>query len=189
MLTCISTKLKHDIILHIKTNILQQVYHARRVALSALAICSCVFTGTAFFYYNEDNCSIGEAFYLAFTTTTTVGYGDLSTRKASSRAFLVVYTLFSVILLGATLSNIVAIQAEVKAEREQAALLNKKMDVDMLRKMTADGEGISEMEFLICMLVQVHVSSVHTNIILLLTCVLTLHRQKAWTGPGTSTPC
>ena len=35
------------------------------------------------------------------------------------------------------------------------AMLNKKLDMDMLRKMDVDGGGVSEMEFLIFMLVQV----------------------------------
>lgn len=34
-------------------------------------------------------------------------------------------------------------------------MLEKKLDMDMLRKMDVDGGGVSEMEFLIFMLVQV----------------------------------
>ncbi|CAM9796838.1 unnamed protein product [Ectocarpus fasciculatus] len=127
----------------------------RKVIVSILAICSCILAGTIFFYYNEDNCSFIEAFYFSFITTMTVGYGGLATEKGSSRAFSVVFTLFSVILVATAFRNIAAIQAEIRTERDLDALMNKNLDMDMLRAMNINGRGVSEMEFLICMLEQV----------------------------------
>lgn len=49
----------------------------------------------------------------------TVGYGDLSIVKDSSRAFSIFYILFSVILVAAAIGNFGAIQAEIKAERDR----------------------------------------------------------------------
>ena len=134
---------------------LVQAPHAQKIALSILAIFLCVFMGAIFFYYNEDDFSFNEAFYWSFITTMTVGYGDLAIEKDSSRAFSVFYILFSVILVAAAIGNFGAIQAEIKAERDRDAMLSKKLDIDMLRKMDVDGGGVSEMEFLIFMLVQV----------------------------------
>lgn len=134
---------------------LVQAPRVRKVIVSILAICSCILAGTIFFYYNEDNCSFIEAFYFSFITTMTVGYGGLATEKGSSRAFSVVFTLFSVILVATAFRNIAAIQAEIRTERDLDALMNKNLDMDMLRAMNINGRGVSAMEFLICMLEQV----------------------------------
>ena len=55
----------------------------------------------------------------SFITTMTVGYGDLSLEKDSSRAFSIFYILFSVILVAAAIGNFGAIQAEIKAENDR----------------------------------------------------------------------
>jgi hypothetical protein len=59
-----------------------------------------------------------------------------------------------VIIVAMAIGNVGAIQAELKAERDKIALLEKKLDVDMLRKMDEDGNGVSEIEFVSFMLVQ-----------------------------------
>jgi uncharacterized membrane protein len=66
-----------------------------------------------------------QAFYWSFITTMTVGYGDLTLVNDSSRAFSIFYILLSVIIVAAAIGNIGAIQAEVKAERDRIAMLDK----------------------------------------------------------------
>lgn len=57
----------------------------------------------------------------------TVGYGDLTIEKESSRIFSVFYIILSVVIVAGALGNIGAVQVSIAAEKKRNAMLTRKL--------------------------------------------------------------
>jgi hypothetical protein len=57
----------------------------------------------------------------------TVGYGDLTIEKQSSRVFSVFYIIVSVVIVAGAIGNIGAVQVAIAAEKKRNAMLTKKL--------------------------------------------------------------
>ena len=74
-------------------------------------------------------------------TSTSVGYGDLSITKESSRLFSFFYVLVSAVLVAASISRWSKIALNMRMERKKAKLLRLQVDKNMVSAMDADGDG------------------------------------------------
>jgi len=129
--------------------------YKQKIAFSILMIVVCVFLGSIFFMENED-WSFVDAFYWSFITTMTVGYGDLTLEKESSRVFSIFYIIVSVISVAAAIGNIGSVQVAISLEKKRNAMLTRKLDLAAIIAMDTDGGGVDRVEFLTAMLVQMN---------------------------------
>jgi len=125
----------------------------RKLWASLWLFLSPVLLGTVFFKFNEDWTWL-DAFYWSVVTTTTVGYGDMSLSKESSRAFSFFFILLGFAFVGAAIGNVSAIQMERELEAKKRKVLGKSLSQDMLSEFDKDGKGVDRCEFVCGMLVQ-----------------------------------
>jgi voltage-gated potassium channel Kch len=126
-----------------------QAPHGAKIAISIIAMVVMVLIGTAFYDANEDFTFL-EGFWWSFVTTTTVGYGDLSLTKESSRLFSIFYILFSVMIVAASIGNFAVVASEIQFEKNKTRLLEKSLDENLILNLDADGGGsIDKEEFVV----------------------------------------
>jgi len=111
--------------------------------------------GTIFFALNEEWPWL-HALYWSIVTCTTVGYGDLTLEKESSRIFSIFFVLAGFALVGAAIGNIGALRVELAMERQKKELLSKSLSLDMIADMDRDGNGVDKCEFVCAMLLQMN---------------------------------
>lgn len=129
--------------------------------VSALIFCALT-AGT------EGAWTFGDAIYHCLVTATTVGYGDVSNGTQGGRLWAVFHILLSVCMLGeliSTLDELTTRRAETLARVKQLSreldeeLLNQLMDraKQMRPLVTRDGKGLTELEFVLAMIVELEV--------------------------------
>jgi hypothetical protein len=64
--------------------------------------------------------------------------------------------LFSVVIIAMALGNIGAIKMAVRQEKKKFDMLNKKLDLNLIIAMDDDGDGVSRIEFLTAMMMQMN---------------------------------
>jgi Ca2+-binding EF-hand superfamily protein len=102
-----------------------------KLALSFFMILLTVFIGAGFFHENE-GWTFLDSFYWSFITSTTIGYGDMSLTKDSSKVFSFFYTIVSTIVFAFGLGNVIGIQEEMRIEKKRIETM-------------ANGESIAKM--------------------------------------------
>jgi voltage-gated potassium channel Kch len=117
-----------------------------KLLLSILLIVLTVIAGALFFQANE-GWSFLDAFYWSFITSTTIGYGDMSLTKDSSRMFCFFYLLASTTFFAFGLGNIVGIQEEVAREEKRIAVMANNSNVKRMLAGSATG-NVSSGEYL-----------------------------------------
>eukprot|EP00746_Dinoflagellata_sp_MGD_P084720 gnl/MRDRNA2_/MRDRNA2_33599_c0_seq1.p1 gnl/MRDRNA2_/MRDRNA2_33599_c0~~gnl/MRDRNA2_/MRDRNA2_33599_c0_seq1.p1 ORF type:complete len:527 (+),score=126.05 gnl/MRDRNA2_/MRDRNA2_33599_c0_seq1:62-1642(+) len=125
----------------------------RKLWMSLWLFLSPVLLGTVFFKFNEE-WSWLDAFYWSVVTCTTVGYGDMSLTKESSRAFSFFFILLGFAFVGAAIGNVGAIQMERELDAKKRKILGKTLSMDMLNEFDKDNNGVDRCEFVCAMLVQ-----------------------------------
>lgn len=73
------------------------------------------------------------------------------------RVFCVFYLIVSAIIIALAVANFNIIRADVRAQRKHIYMLSRRLDMHLLREMSAakgGSGGVSEMDFLVFMLVQ-----------------------------------
>mmetsp|Transcript_29376 Transcript_29376/g.64218 ORF Transcript_29376/g.64218 Transcript_29376/m.64218 type:complete len:519 (-) Transcript_29376:178-1734(-) len=126
---------------------------ASKYILAAVLFVLPVAVGTIFFMLNE-NWSFLDSLYWSIVTCTTVGYGDLTLTKESSRAFSFFYILIGFAFVGAAIGHVGTIQMERTMELKHNALLSRSLSLDLLSDFDKDGNGVDRCEFVCAMLVQ-----------------------------------
>ncbi|KAH8047466.1 potassium channel [Aureococcus anophagefferens] len=93
-----------------------------------------------------------DAYWWAFATITTIGYGDLDTACLGDLYTpMTCYVLGSVVLVAAAIANLTAALKERGEDLEERRLLEA-FDVDEIMALDLDGDGVSKAEFLLGML-------------------------------------
>jgi len=112
--------------------------------------------GTLFYCFdNEGSDRFIDAFYIACTTSTTVGYGDLHPEGNVQKWF----TIFWMILVIFSMANVVGVATElrvkIKSDEMQNSLLYTQFDKDKFGQADADQDGrVSRFEYLVSMLIK-----------------------------------
>ena len=111
----------------------------------------------------------GDAIYHCIVTATTVGYGDVKIATDGGMLWACFHILISVVLLAEGISTIGELQSTRKEELQRLEQLKRKLDANMLdglldcsallrdgsqRAGTADPMSMSELEFVVAMLLQ-----------------------------------
>ncbi|KAH8059289.1 potassium channel [Aureococcus anophagefferens] len=92
-----------------------------------------------------------DAYWWAFATITTIGYGDLDAACLGGVTPMTCYVLGSVVLVAAAIANLTAALKERGEDLEERRLLEA-FDVDEIMALDLDGDGVSKAEFLLGML-------------------------------------
>ena len=93
-----------------------------------------------------------DAYWWAFATITTIGYGDLDTACLGDvYTTMTCYVLGSVVLVAAAIANLTAALKKRGEDLEERRLLEA-FDVDEIMALDLDGDGVSKAEFLLGML-------------------------------------
>ena len=94
------------------------------------------------------------AFYFCVVTMCTVGYGDTTLTKPSSRAFTIFYIMSSCVLVTLAIGNVAHISIQIKSEKKKLRMLNRKLDFNFLRELDMGDNGMDKTMFPVAMLVQ-----------------------------------
>ena len=113
-----------------------------KIMISIGMIIFCIMLGAVFYQLNgEFNGRFVKSMWWSLATVTTIGYGDLSLEKDSSRVFTIFFMLFSVIISAAAIANISAVRDDIVREKKATAALER-LDFTMLKHMDKDGDGL-----------------------------------------------
>lgn len=110
----------------------------------------------------------GESLYHCLVTATTVGYGDMSISSDVGKWWAVIHIILSVSLLGDLIASIDELRDERRELLMTVSQLTRKFDkylLDRLMKtskdlrpdLVRDGEGLTELEFVLSMLIELEV--------------------------------
>jgi hypothetical protein len=115
---------------------------------SASKLLAVLLFGMVFFAKNE-GWGYDDAMYWVVCTASTVGYGDLSLEKPSSRLFSIPYILIAIGAFGNVLSEMAEIKVRSRWDFNQQQVKSTKMTKNLLVKMDVDGDGnVTSGEFL-----------------------------------------
>jgi len=109
--------------------------------------CACVFTVL-------QELPFSLALYHCLVTATTVGYGDVLVTK-EARPFAVVHVGVSVALLGACIAEVPALWDIRNVQLRQLEILQRALDVEMIKALDRDGNGVDKLEFCIGILIEI----------------------------------
>lgn len=110
----------------------------------------------------------GDAFYHCMVTGTTVGYGDISIDTQGGKLWACFHILVSVGLIGELISSVGILAAEREETLKELHQLQRPLDGEFLSEILSlanalrprverDGEGLMEMEFVVCMLLKLQI--------------------------------
>jgi potassium channel subfamily K len=119
----------------------------------------------------EDEWDYFDALYHCLVTATTVGYGDQTIVTQGGRLWASVHMLLSVAALGEMISRVGEVYEARQAEMRKVRVLQRRLDVDLLKRlinivkevrpdMKRDGLGLTEMEFVLCMMLELDMMSI-----------------------------
>lgn len=92
--------------------------------------------------------------YHCVVTATTVGYGDVPVME-ESRPFAVIHIGVGVALLGACIAEVPALFDIRSVQIRQLEILQRVLDVEMIKQMDRDGNGVDKLEFCIGILIEI----------------------------------
>jgi len=106
------------------------------------------------------SCDFGLAYWHAWTTATTIGYGDVTARLGatpSMHLYTTAHILLSVFWLAAMLADLQSTRGAVLARRRQEQLLAARIDGSLIPSLDRDGDGVDRIEYVIGMLAQMDI--------------------------------
>jgi len=112
--------------------------------------------------------TFGAALYHCRVTATTVGYGDMPNGTQAGRLLSCFHILVSVCLLGEIISTFDALKKRRQATMAKIKQLSRELDLDLYNQLikravemrplvVRDGAGLTELEFVLAMLVELKV--------------------------------
>jgi len=109
--------------------------------------------GTTVYTLNE-NMSLIDAVYFSMITLGTVGYGDISTHKTSTKIFDTFFILIGVSLMALALAKFAEVWARVEHEKQIKKFIEQGVTMEVIKAIDEDNSGeIDRAEFLAYMLV------------------------------------
>jgi len=112
----------------------------------------------------------GLAWYHCMVTATTVGYGDVGLTTQGARLWAAFHILVSVVLLAELIGTIDTLRKERADTLHRVAQLQKRVSADLvarliaraaeLRPSVSHGNGITELEFVLCNLIELEIVSI-----------------------------
>jgi hypothetical protein len=126
------------------------VFWFKGLGFSMICIVATQLAFAGIFSYCEDEVSFGDALYHCMVTATTVGYGDISLTKQSSRLWASLHIILSVTWLAALIGNIDELRIQRRLELKRIELLQKPLDEERIRQLDkGDGQGVDKCEFVV----------------------------------------
>eukprot|EP00937_MAST-01D_sp_MAST-1D-sp2_P000116 g116.t1 len=111
-------------------------------------------TGTLFLHFNEGHGWV-DSVYWSFVTLSSVGYGDITTNKESTRIFLIFYILLGVALTASSLGEFAKVWMEAEEEKHMQNFITRGVSEAMIMEIDDSGEGsVDKWEFMSYMLVK-----------------------------------
>jgi len=109
--------------------------------------------GTVFYSVNE-NMSTSDALYFSMITLASVGYGDISLKKMSTKIFDIFFILIGVTLMGMALMKFAEVWARMEQQKQIDKFVKQGVTMEVIQAIDEDKSGeIERAEFLAYMLV------------------------------------
>ena len=131
------------------------------IIIAAQLVCAAVFLAFEDWGY-------GDAVYHCLVTATTVGYGDMSITTNGGKMWATFHIIVSVSLIGSLLTTVDELRDERRALLAKVKQLSRQLDSQLLDdlmktakdlrpNMVRDGKGLTELEFVLGMLIELEV--------------------------------
>mmetsp|Transcript_5550 Transcript_5550/g.14665 ORF Transcript_5550/g.14665 Transcript_5550/m.14665 type:complete len:473 (+) Transcript_5550:42-1460(+) len=127
------------------------IYYTKNMLAPFVVIISVQCFFAAIFTVLED-WTFGTALYHCLVTATTVGYGDTRITNDSARMWAFFHIAISVSLLTAIIADFGELKAQRTAALKKISMLKGSLDIDLMRSLDIDGDGVDKFEFVIGML-------------------------------------
>lgn len=101
----------------------------------------------------EEEWTYWEGVYHCWITSTTVGYGDMSISTQGGRLWATCHIFLAVVWLLTILNRIILLQNQRKRQLQQKSMMEKSLDVDLIKSLDKDGGGVDKLEFIAQMLI------------------------------------
>lgn len=145
------------------------IYYSKNLLPSILLNMALQLVSAAIFCSLNTSWSFGDAFYHCLVTATTVGYGDTNNSTQGGRLWACFHIMLSVCLLGELISTFDELATRRKATLERVRCLERVLDDELLDQLMTrakimrplvirDGKGLTELEFVLAMIVEVQAS-------------------------------
>jgi len=143
------------------------IYYSKNLLPLLLIVIAAQLACAGVFLAFED-WSYGDAVYHCLVTATTVGYGDMSISTDGGKLWATFHIIISVSLLGDLIATLDELRDERRALLAKVAQLTRKLDsqlladlmqtaIDLRPNLIRDGEGVTELEFVLCMLIKLEI--------------------------------
>ena len=101
----------------------------------------------------------GTAMYHCLVTATTVGYGDVPIPSAAAKMWGIFHITISVSLIAAIIGSVGELAQRRDADAHKVNLLSGTLNVELMKSLDTDGNGVDKFEFVTGMLMKLHVLS------------------------------
>jgi len=146
------------------------IHYSKNLLPSVLMMIVLQLVCAAIFIRIETSWGFGDSIYHCFVTATTVGYGDISIETQGGRLFASLHIILSVCMLGEIISTADELRSERAAMLARIDQLTRVLDDATLTRLVdtakdlrplveRDGLGLTELEFVLCMLVELGVTN------------------------------
>ena len=142
------------------------IYYSKNLFPSILLNVCLQLMSAAIFCALDKSWSFADAFYHCLVTATTVGYGDTHNTTQGGRLWACFHIMLSVCLLGELIPTFDELSTRRKATLERVRCLERVLDEELLDQLLTrakimrplvirDGKGLTELEFVLAMIVEV----------------------------------
>ena len=135
-----------------------------KIFLAFFIIFTISFLGAVYFNVNE-GWTFVSSLYWVICSITTVGYGDFTPLKPSSRVFSIFYLWFAVLVVTQAIFALAEFRFEQELDIEKKKTLMTKLNFQKIRNMDMDGDGtIHRSEFVLAMLMETGIISKENDV-------------------------
>ena len=143
------------------------IYYGKNL-LPSFALVALLQLTSAAIFVSLESFDFGDAFYHCIVTATTVGYGDISIETDGGKIWACFHICMSVGLLGELISSFDELRGQRAETLKHIESLERKLDEELLERLMKraralrpnlkrDGEGLTELEFVIGMCLELEV--------------------------------